>query len=872
MTEMAGGANLGTAQGKIVVDASDLQRLQVLTRQVGQIVNQNLGQISVGAKKAESSLKDVTGTIHNLLGAFGVATGGAAIVAQFTRMALDADRVATAYRRQSVAALSLAGSQRELTALLNEYNESTGNQIDKAQAIADVTRLQAVGFADSAKELEEFTIASRGISLAMGSTQDYVISQLQLAIANQSTLRLDQLGLGVSEVENRIKALRSANKDLTKEMAYQQAILGLAIEKYGALAKSTEAQATGAEKAGKAWKDLQLVFGEVAQSPIDQAMSLLARQLDLIAAAARSAAKDMNYLQSLANKQAPQNSWLMMLMLGGAQAAGLTPILTARAPSGSIQENVLQGQIRSQQNVLTKANEGLAFARQTGNDAEVTRMTGIVKQVTQELAQLKAQLMVASGAAARFGAGLDLDALNRMVPARGGATGRTFTTEQTDAINQWARDVADLERQAGTARLDATREYEGQRADAIRDYGQQTVREEQDFARNRARAIRDHNQQLADMAADAAKREADAEHSYVESVADVLEDAAKRQAKAQRDYNERVAELRADGNDRLTELEERYNKDREKAAQDHRDRLMSAAARLDAVGVFEEQRNYKRQQQDAKENYDEQRQKLKKALDEQLADLKENYDERNAESKEADAERLSDMREAFIRQRDEARQDAAQRLTDAQEAFAQRLADEDADRAVQAQRRAEDHAQQLAQLAQAQAERMAKIDEQTAKEKKALEEQFLEELSAEGLHSENWLKIQQARQDASIKLFNEWFDKIEERFAVQGPKTEKEAGATPQDEFAKTFQEIIRGVQAKPTGLATGGWVERTGLALVHQGEYMLNRQQASAMAGGMSRNITVGDIYVTPLPGMSEDTLAAAVRRELMAALEEAA
>ena len=852
---MTGGASLGVASGRISIDASDLSKVEVRTRQAGQVISQNLGQIDAGAKKAAAGLGGVTNAMNGMLGAFGMATGGAAIIAQFTRMALDADRVATAYRRQSVAAVSLAGSQRQLTALINEYNESTGNQIDKAQALSDVTRLQAIGFADTTKELEEFVVASRGISLAMGSSQDYIIGQLQLAIANQSTMRLDQLGLGVSEVENRIKALQSANKSLTKEMAYQQAILGLAIEKYGALAKAAEAQATGAEKASKAWKDLQLQFGEIAQSPIDQAMSLLARQLDLIAAGAKSAARDINYLQSVANKQAPQNSWLMMLLMGGAQAAGLTPLLTARAPSGSLQENALQGQIRSQQNVLAKANEGLAFARQTGNDAEITRMTGIVKQVTQELAQLKAQLMVASGAAARFGAGLDLGALNRMVPVRGSAPGRTFTTEQTDAIKQWSRDVADLERQAGAARLDATRQYESQRADAIRDYGQQVAREEADFARTRARAFRDHQQQLSDMAADAAKREADAERSYVESVADVLEEAAKRQTKAQSDYNERVAELRADGNERLTELEDRYNKDRERAQQDHRDRLMSAAARLDAVAVFEEQRNYKRQQQDAADSYEEQRKKTLDALNKQLADLKENYDERNAEAKAADAERLSDMREAFILQRDEARQDAAQRLADAQEAFAQRLADEDADRAIQAQRRAEDHAQQLAQLAQAQAERMAKIDDQTAREKKALEEQFLEELSSLGLHNENWLKIQEERQKQSLEMWEKYWDALEKRFAVQGPKTQAQ---TPAPAFPDSF--------------ATGGWVQRSGLAMVHSGEYVLNRQQSAAMAGGMSRNITVGDIYVTPLPGMDTDALAVAVRRELMAALEEAA
>ncbi len=46
----------------------------------------------------------------------------------------------------------------------------------------------------------------------------------------------------------------------------------------------------------------------------------------------------------------------------------------------------------------------------------------------------------------------------------------------------------------------------------------------------------------------------------------------------------------------------------------------------------------------------------------------------------------------------------------------------------------------------------------------------------------------------------------------------------------------------------------------------------ARAMAGGMSRNVTIGDIVVNAAAGMNEQALAMAVRREIVAALEEAA
>jgi hypothetical protein len=186
---------------------------------------------------------------------------GGVTVAQIGQFAVAANQQATAYARVRVAAENLAGSQSRLNEMLSVYDQVTGGVVNKSQALQDVTRLMAVGFADSTQELEQFVRAARGISIATGQSQDYVIGQLQLAIANQSTMRLDQLGLGVSEVKNRIDQLRRANKDLTTEQAYQQAVLGLAGEKFGELVDSAQSAATNIEKVTKAWADLKLEVG-----------------------------------------------------------------------------------------------------------------------------------------------------------------------------------------------------------------------------------------------------------------------------------------------------------------------------------------------------------------------------------------------------------------------------------------------------------------------------------------------------------------------------------------------------------------------------------------------------------------------------------
>lgn len=775
-----GGLSAGVARGVVEMDISQLIAAANHARQLGMAFERALNGVNAPAQRAQNSINSLG---QDMLRLAGIASG-VAFARQFAQFAIQADATATAYRRQSIAAVELAGSQGKLNDLLDEYAKVTGNQIDKAQSLADVTKLQAIGFADTTAELNEFVSSARGASLALGKSQEYIIGQLQLAIANQSKLRLDQIGLGVEEVETRIKALRAANGQLTTSMAYQNAVLGLLNEKYGVLTTSTAAQATGAERAAKAWKDLSLSFGNLVGPSVDQVSSKLAALFNLISSGFdRSSAAIQDF-----------GKWLQWL-----------------------------GTVTLPESVRT---QGRDFMASMGYSLAPT--------------------------APRTIGGPSRSERNRPVAGMGGPS---FNDTQTDAIRQWATSVQAIERDAATQRLDATRQYESQRAETISDYGKSIAREEADFAKSRARSLADYAKQVADAREDAARREVDAARDYARAVANIHEDAGKRDAKWQSDYSERIAELRADSNERLIELDADYAKARERAELDHRDRLMGAAARLDAVGVFEEQRNYARQQKDAADNHDEQRTKIQKALDEQLADALKAQQERLEESRAADAERLQDMQAAFEEQRAEARAADADRLRDMQEDFERRLAQEDEDRQIQNQRRAEDHAAQMAQMATAQAERMAQIDEQVAREKKSLEEKFLTELEAEGLHNKNWLTVQDLRQKESLKLFDEFWKELNKRWAIQGPKTEAQ---TPAPAF--------------PSSFAAGGWVQRSGMAMVHQGEWVANRQTAAAMAGGMIRNISIGDIYVQALPGMSEDALVVAVRRELMAALEEAA
>lgn len=686
------------------------------------------------------------------------AIGGAVAlgVSQAGRAALEADALATTYKRQSVAAEHLAGSQGKLNELLAAYEKATGGAVDKATALAQVTRLMAVGFADSAEELTRVTTIARGAALAMGQSQDFILSQMQLAIANQSTMRLDQIGVGVEEFNARLKQVRATNAGMTTEVAYQVTLLGLMEEKFGSLAKSQEAQATGAEKAAKASKDLKLALGELAGPGVSAGMNALANIMNNLAADAERAAK-------WSSKIAPG--------LKGLSQVDIDPYLI----------------------MILKA---LPFGGPLGAIYEYSR-----------------ERPVAAPRAESFRGGPGL--------RRSAESGPRFTDDQTSAIRDWASGVQQIERDANRSRIDATTQYESQRSQAIAQYATANVREEEDFQRSRLRAA----QNLA------------------KSIARVGSEAAEREAEWVQDRDKRIAKIREEGNDRIAEQEADYAKERERAGRDHRDRLLSAAARLDAAAVFEEQTRFARESKDAEDDHKETMTKEREQQQERIDQENEAHDERLDEARKADAKRIEEMRESL---------EEAQRI-------------EDEDRAIRKDRQAEDHARQLSDMAAAHAERQAQIKRQAADERAAHHEAFQARLAELGLQNEAWKALQDAKEKASLESFDKWWEEINKRFRFEGPDP---AHAKPTSPAFPPFLE----------GFAKGGYVARDQVAKVHRGEYIMTARETAVAArnggfpgngsplGANSRSLTIapGAIVVHAAPGQNPEAVAAAVDARL--------
>lgn len=552
-------------------------------------------------------------------GAFGV---GAAINAG--RVVIESTQLATAYDRQEVAARNLAGTQEDLNELLDAYTESSGGAVDKATELSNVTRLLATGFANSSEDVEKFVKATRGASIALGKPQDYIIQETQLAISNTSLKRLDQIGLGITEVKDRTKELQEANASLSKEDAFRQAVIDLMTAKYGTLTDSIEGQATGLEKLTKRWKDYQLQMGQNAQSPVNAIGNSVSQLLGRTATAL-----------SIRENLAKDPDW--------------KPGFGASA---------LEKELFKSEKLSIESDK---FWR------------GFWSLSVDGLADFRDRLMLMYGMrppdSPRTMMNFPLNHPEDFGPnAPGGIPARPLTryeqASQMDGVDEVLSSgydaIAAVEENANKARLDEIENYESQRESIIISYGKSMVREEEDFARQRARGLRD----------------------YERSIVDLVRDSQDREAEMKEDLDKNLAEAREDSNDRIKDIEEEYAEDKVDREKDLRDNLLKAAGQLDAIAVLEARKAFKKQKEDAEEQHREAIDNEKEALQKRIDDALEAYEEQLADGREADAKRLEDMRVNRERQLADEDEDRAIRLARAAEDHNDQLAELDRQHAL----------------------------------------------------------------------------------------------------------------------------------------------------------------------------------------------
>lgn len=613
-----GGGSLGGASGRINIDVSQLQAAQVAVQNAARQMTQAMSALGPGVQNAQRSVNNFSGALRQLSGVtsglFGV-TLGVAGIAQLARFASEVDAIATAYRRQSVAAANLAGSQGQLNDLLRVYDQVTGGALDKATALQSVTQLMAVGFADSAQELEEFATAIRGISVAMGRSQEFVTQNLILELFSQRGARLDQLGLQYDKVRQRADELAASNRNLTSQQAYQQAVLEQATERFGALTRSAEAQATGLEQVRRAWADLRLEIGQAASGPLDAFGKGLALFIDIQTERLRLWMRELDV-------------YIRLLRQFGAIGSVLTS-----DERRFISASVGRDSSRHGRSGTASATAGPRFDQD--QLAAITEWRRGTLEIERQAARDR------------------LDAT------------RQYESQRTETIRQYEQTVA---REA--------QDFALQRARAEEDYAISLQRTHRDIAQREARQLADLERTVADARTDAAERGAERQAELNERIAETRAQSNERIAEMEEEYGERRERSQRDHRDRLLDAAGRLDaiallKERRDFANRRRDEDEDFKKRIGKERDNEARRLAELNKAHAKQAADE-----ANALQKRIDEANRAYQQQLEDGRAADEQRLTDMSADMLLRRAREDEDRAIRLERMAEDHAAQLAEQ----------------------------------------------------------------------------------------------------------------------------------------------------------------------------------------------------
>lgn len=852
-----GGANLGVASGVIQLDTSQLALAVQTARSLAQSLQAAMNQAGTGTNRANTGFAQMAANLRSVNTELLAIGAGAGLL---TKLGLDG---AMNLRNYTIAFRQFVGSQKEAVALTNQLIDAANKYGLEWEGVAQLGRALLPSLKGGAKELDGWiSRAARLRSLfpsAARGSETIAISEFLAGQTRSLSTRFNVPLNVIEDAKSKFTDLGQAfDYILERRGATEEAAVAMANAFVGVRNELTLLLAQGFTPLFQALQPVLKSFREFLTNlrETNPALTTAGAGLIAFAAAGAPALLLLNQLIIAAEKLKTLG------ILGGLGKAGAVGLAAGAAIGlNTVGNRVIGGLTGNKEQANTSLADSFTYFK-NGLAVLTKWLIDGAMYVNQGLIKLTQSFLTAAGAL-NTAAGNLLRSIGSILPA--GMGGQSLTqagdflvktgsaSDQANAlldkrlarmwagaetmkqgvqnffmgsgasapadsgggggvaggggpdiagpVRDWAKAVQRIEREAGEARLQATQDYEKQRSEAIAQYELSALRDAEDFARQRARQ----------------------EANYQRQITQVQEDAAKREATWQRDLSEKLAELRSDSNERLVELDEDYAKDRERSARDHRERLLNAAARLDAIGVAEEQRRYADQSNDAEENYQEQRGKIQEALDERIADELKAHARRLEDQRTADAERLADMKRAFEEQR----------------------AETDFERALQQQRRAEDFANQLAQMDIAQAERLAQIDRQAAQEKAALDESFLEQLYSVGIYRQAWLDQQKAQQDASMRLWEAYWEDVKKRF----PDAAKPGPQLPS--FPTSFADY---------GYTSSGITSPAG--------------QAASGGSVSSRSITIaeGAIVVNAASTQNEREVARQVRTEMERLLMEAA
>lgn len=844
-----GGQGMGAAIGIVTAQANFAQAEQQINLFVQQ-TNNTFNTLNNTTSRTSNTFNALTVSARGLATVLGVNFGMGAI-RQLIDTAVAVNDLSVAYDRQMVAAVSLAGSQDELNTLMATYEEATGNILSEAHQLADVTKLMSVGFADSSAELEQFAVAIRGISVAMGSTQHSVTQNLILELFSQRGARLDQLGLQYDKIKAKTEELMEADRGLTRQQAYQQAVLEQAISRYGALSHSVEGAATGVEKLRREWNDYMLELGQNTQGT----MNVIAGAIAFVIELERKRLEGLKEMHAETERMRREAKGDFSPQFEG----GVPSWMTRSATPMPIDE--------------TDSSE-IVDAKWAWWDEFAAIEARANEQRSEENA--------------------------------------SYLRARNDAESRYEQDVLQMEEDFAKNRARAEEDHAQAIADVLEDARQREERAARDHAQSIARMQEDSARQVADRQADLDRRLAERRSDSAEKLQDFAEDRDRQIADRREDSQKRLAEMEEDYARDREDAAREHQLSLEDAAARNDARAIFFEQRRFAEESRQAEEAHSDKVEDEKTKLDEAIQNINEAYERRVADEKEALEKSNRQAKEAHelavadqnaalARRIADANAAYAQQLADAKTADAQRITDMNTHFGERVARENEDHTDRLTRMGEEHKAEMLQREGDHRLRLSQITKHEYEERKRNDEELEKSLAQLGMISEHYALEHEKQADDMNEAFDRFWDHAMSRI------TEDTGGEPPdtrdplQDSIDAAYKSIDDYRQQQKTVEFEGtewwrlqrlidglledikGWrqeqrnrdndVTPAGMAMLTTGK---TGSHITSAAGGIANSLAVsfmpGSIVINGVDGKTAEQLATIIDQRILHAVTTAA
>lgn len=247
------------------VDGAQIKSVQN-TKQLGAQTKQATEQASEGWATLVTGVNQAIGVLQTV-----VQVGKA--VYDFTKQGAQLEFMAGKFERLALA----AGTTSDV--LLNDLRKATQGARSDMELMASAGDLMALGLVKTSDEVVRLTTVAGALNMDM--------NQLVLTLANQTTMRFDQLGVSVDGFKEKVKALEDAG--LSANEAFTEAFLQQAEEQVSKLGSAADSSVGSFMRLEAAWNNFI--------DSIKTGSAMIAPLIDKIAFGLNSAANKFDLME-----------------------------------------------------------------------------------------------------------------------------------------------------------------------------------------------------------------------------------------------------------------------------------------------------------------------------------------------------------------------------------------------------------------------------------------------------------------------------------------------------------------------------------------------------------------------------------------------